>query len=71
MVTLYLLPDLNVRLMPKLARLKPGTRILSYEFDMRGARPTRYPHFAGQGNQRHKIYQWIVPWEPEPPPPAH
>jgi len=68
-VTLYLLPHLNVRLMPKLAGLKPGTRILSYEFDMRGARPNRVVDFAGQGQQRHKIYEWIVPWEPEPPAP--
>lgn len=65
-VTLYLLPELNVRLMPKLARLPPGTRILSYEFDMRGARPNRVIDFAGEGRQRHKIYEWIVPWEVEP-----
>lgn len=40
-VTLYLLPELNVRLMPKLAQLKPGTRIISFEFDMVGAKPER------------------------------
>lgn len=70
-VTLYLLPELNVRLAPKLARLKPGTRILSYEFDLRGARPNRVVDFAGEGRQRHKIYEWVVPWEEEPatPPP--
>ena len=34
-VTLYLLPSLNVKLMPKLkAELKPGTRIVSHAFDM-------------------------------------
>lgn len=40
-VTLYLLPDLNVKLMPKLAKLKAGTRIISYQFDMRGANPPK------------------------------
>ena len=36
-VTLYLLPSLNVKLMPKLkAELKPGTRIVSHSFDMMG-----------------------------------
>ena len=36
-ITLYLLPSLNVKLMPKLkAELKPGTRIVSHAFDMMG-----------------------------------
>ncbi|MCZ7636457.1 MAG: methyltransferase domain-containing protein [Verrucomicrobia bacterium] len=35
-VTLYLLPELNVRLMPQLEKLKPGSRIVSHDFDMRG-----------------------------------
>ena len=38
-ITLYLLPALNVKLMPQLAQLKPGSRILSHNFDMRGAKP--------------------------------
>src|ERR1700760_2752218 len=29
-ITLYLLPDLNVRLMPQLSKLKPGSRIVSH-----------------------------------------
>ena len=34
-VTLYLLPDLNVKLRPRLlAELKPGTRVVSHQFDM-------------------------------------
>ena len=33
-VTLYLLPSLNVKLMPTLKKLKPGTRIVSHSFDM-------------------------------------
>jgi tRNA G37 N-methylase Trm5 len=34
-VTLYLLPDLNLKLRPRLlAELKPGTRIVSHQFDM-------------------------------------
>jgi SAM-dependent methyltransferase len=39
-VTLYLYPDLNLRLRPKLFReLKPGTRIVSHEFDMDDWKP--------------------------------
>jgi len=34
-VTLYLLPDVNLRLKPKLIRdLKPGTRVVSHDFSM-------------------------------------
>jgi SAM-dependent methyltransferase len=38
-VTLYLLPELNVRLMPQLEKMKPGSRIVSHDFDMKGAIP--------------------------------
>lgn len=69
-VTLYLLPELNVRLMPKLAKLKPGTRILSNDFDMQGAKPKEvvelgkgYP--TDNGDFQRTIYKWVVPWEPE------
>ena len=41
-VTLYLLPDLNVKLRPKLwAELKPGTRIVSHQFDMGTWKPEK------------------------------
>jgi SAM-dependent methyltransferase len=33
-ITLYLLPQLNLKLMPQLKQLKPGTRIVSHSFDM-------------------------------------
>jgi SAM-dependent methyltransferase len=33
-VTLYLLPDLNLRLRPIILKMKPGTRVVSHSFDM-------------------------------------
>jgi len=33
-VTLYLLPSLNIKLLPILNKLKPGTRVVSHAFDM-------------------------------------
>lgn len=33
-VTMYLLPDLNLRLRPKILELKPGTRVVSHAFTM-------------------------------------
>ncbi|MHC4521667.1 MAG: SAM-dependent methyltransferase, partial [Planctomycetota bacterium] len=38
-VTLYLLPSLNVKLIPQLEKLKPGSRIVSHDFDMQGVTP--------------------------------
>src|ERR687892_858762 len=41
-VTLYLLPSLNIKLMPKLMKeLKPGTRIVSHSFDMGDWKPEK------------------------------
>ena len=41
-VTLYLLPELNVRLIPQLEKLKPGSRVVSHDFDMEGAEPENH-----------------------------
>jgi SAM-dependent methyltransferase len=71
-VMLYLLPDLNVKLMPQLAKLKPGSRIVSHDFEMAGAKPVRIVEFKANGenddgHSEHTLYKWIVPWEPEMP----
>jgi len=63
-VTLYLLPSLNVKLMPKLATLKPGTRIVSHDFDMQGAKPKEVVYVNANGRDT-PLYLWVVPWEKE------
>lgn len=66
-VTLYLLPQLNVRLMPQLRQLKPGSRIVSHDFDMRGAEPNETQKvmvaYDGGDTVEHTIYKWVVPWK--------
>src|SRR3989449_10687928 len=48
-VTLYLLPDLNVKLMPRLMeQLKPGSRIVSHQFDMGAWRPDKRGELSGR-----------------------
>ena len=64
-ITMYLLPNLNVRLMPRLARLKPGTRIVSHAFDMKGARPKTIEKIPKGSIGLKIIYLWEVPWEKE------
>jgi SAM-dependent methyltransferase len=56
-VTLYLLPELNIRLRPKLLReLKPGTRIVSHAFDMGDWKPEQVVEVDGR-----TVYYWVVP----------
>lgn len=61
-VTLYLLPDINLRLRPKLwSELKPGTRIVSHAFDMGDWKPERTEQIEGR-----TIYYWVIPEKASP-----
>ena len=56
-VTLYLLPSLNLKLLPKLlSELKPGTRIVSHAFDMGSWKPEQTLNAGGS-----TIYFWTIP----------
>lgn len=56
-ITLYLLPDLNVKLRPRLlAEMKPGTRIVSHQFDMGDWKPEKRLDSNGR-----TIYFWVIP----------
>ncbi len=60
-VTLYLLPDVNLRLRPKLLReLRPGTRIVSHDYDMGDWEPDAVVKVPGPTYQ-HTLYYWVVP----------
>ncbi|MFO0889413.1 MAG: methyltransferase domain-containing protein [Isosphaeraceae bacterium] len=60
-VTLYLLPSLNEKLIPQLEKLKPGTRIVSHDFTMKGVKPAKSTRVNG-----HEVYLWILPLDKEP-----
>ena len=60
-VAIYLSPELNLRLRPKLLReLRPGSRIVSHKFDMGDWPPDRTVRARGPAGE-HAIYLWIVP----------
>lgn len=60
-VTLYLLPAINMKLRPKLlSDLKPGTRIVSHAFDMGDWKPDKVVTTAA-GRQ---IFLWTIPAKP-------
>lgn len=61
-VTLYLLTRLNVQLIPQLEKLKPGTRIVSHDFDMQGiVTPDKTLTVTTDGYNQHSVYLWIAP----------
>lgn len=55
-ISLYLLPSLNLKLRPKLLALKPGTRIVSHAFDMGDWQPDQTINVNGR-----TVYFWTVP----------
>lgn len=55
-ITLYLLPTLNMKLRPSLLKLKPGTRIVSHDFDMGDWTPEKTVSVAGK-----TVHFWRVP----------
>jgi len=58
-VTLYLLPSVNLQLRPQLQKLPVGTRIVSHDFDMGDWKPIKEETMTVDGRD-HKIYMWRV-----------
>ena len=61
-ITVYLSPKFNARLIPQLNTLRPGSRIVSHQFDMEGIRPEREVHYRSKADGRiHTLYLWTTP----------
>ena len=61
-VTLYLLPDVNLKLRPKLFKeLKPGTRVVSHAFNMGEWKPEREQQVSAGNGRTYTLYQWTIP----------
>jgi SAM-dependent methyltransferase len=56
-VTLYLLPSVNLKLRPKLlSELKPGTKVVSHNYDMGDWKPEQTVTVGS-----HTVYLWTIP----------
>ena len=55
-ITLYLLPDLNLKLRPTILKMKPGTRVVSHAFDMGDWEPDQRIETS-----RANAFYWVVP----------
>ena len=60
-ITMFLLPDINLRLRPKLLDLAPGTRLVSNSFRMEAWEPDETATIAGDCVQWCTALLWIVP----------
>lgn len=61
-ITLYLLPSLNVRLIPQLEKLRPGSRIVSHDFSMKGVKPDQVVKMNSvEDENQHTVYLWTTP----------
>jgi hypothetical protein len=65
-VTLYLLPEVNLKLRPKLLKeLKPGTRVVSHNYDMGDWAYDDHAEVTVAGTA-HYVYLWTIPAAPKP-----
>ena len=65
-VTMYLLPDVNLQLRPRLLQLRPGTRLVSHDWDLGDWEPDRtvtldVPDKSVGREKSSKVHLWIVP----------
>jgi len=71
-VTLYLLPSINVRLIPQLKQLKDGSRVISHDFGMEGVlyddvwTIVAKHHRPPPPSRDHYVYKWVMPLVPAP-----
>lgn len=69
-VTLYLLPGMNVKLIPQLQKLKPGSRIVAHDYRFQGRveEPEKSLTFTSKEDAvEHYIYLWTAPLKVKSP----
>jgi SAM-dependent methyltransferase len=63
-VTLYLLPKLNDRLVPQLEKLAPGSRVVSHDFSITGIKPVRELSMTpSTDGDEHEIFFYTIPFQ--------
>jgi hypothetical protein len=60
-ITMFLLPEINVKLRPKILNLKPGTRVVSNSFTMEDWEPDQTETISGECTSWCTALLWIVP----------
>jgi len=59
---LYLLPEMNLKLLPQLDTLKPGSRLVMHNYDIEGIIPDKTVEvISNEDNSSHTLYVYITP----------
>lgn len=67
-VMLYLLPEMNLRLLPQLEKLKPGSQIVTHDYDIEGVVPDRVVEMDSlEDGVEHYVYLFKTPLTREAP----
>jgi hypothetical protein len=61
-LTMYLLPEVNLMIRPNIwKQMKPGSRVVSHDFDMGDWKPLKTENMKDSSNWDHALYLWHVP----------
>lgn len=67
-ILLYLLPDMNRKLVPQLEKLRPGSRIVTHDYDIEGVEPeSRVTMTSLEDGVEHYVYLFTAPLKTEDP----
>ena len=60
-LTMYLLPEVNLMIRPNIwKQMKPGSRVVSHDFDMGDWKPLKTEHIKDDSSWEHTLYLWHV-----------
>lgn len=60
-LTMYLLPEVNLMIRPNIwKQMKPGSRVVSHDFDMGDWKPLKVERVKSRSNWDHDLYLWHV-----------
>lgn len=67
-LALYLLPSMNVKLLPQIAKMKPGSRIVAHDYDFMGrVKPDKaFTMTSKEDGVEHEVFLWTTPLKVEP-----
>ena len=57
----YLFPEVNMKLRPRILEMKPGTRVVSHNYNMGNWKPEQTTTIKIPGGMEHTLYLWRVP----------
>jgi SAM-dependent methyltransferase len=61
-IPMYLLPEMNQKLLPQLEKLKPGSRLVCHNYDLEGIEPDEtLDMISNEDNASHLLYLYTLP----------